>query len=123
MPSVAFGVPVPPGKTAAVKAFVEELFGDKHDHFHTHRKGRGVHRITVFHQTWPVEQFVVYMDAADLEKAMGVHDPGHEFESWFAKKWEELSGHHPDKITHEIAEIVFDWHPEKGMSRKHHAHH
>lgn len=120
MQSVAFGVPVPPGKTAAIKSFVEELLSDKHDHFHTHRKGRGASRITVYHQMWPVEQFIVYMEATNLEKAMGVHDPSHEFESWFAKKWEELSGHHPDKITHEIAEVVMDWHPEKGGSRKHH---
>lgn len=120
MPSIAFGVPVPSGKDAEVKAFVEELLGDKHSHFHETRKGRGNERITVFKQSWPTAQYIVYMEAEDLESAMGAHDPDHHFEPWFVKKFEEISGYHPDHINHEIAEVVMDWHHEKGASKKHH---
>lgn len=121
MKSIAFGLPVAKGKGADdVKAFIQELVNDRHDHFHGSRKDRALERIKVFHQTWPVEQFIVYMEAKDLAAAMRDNDPEHHFEPWFAKRYEELTGVHPDKVTHEIAELVMDWHPEKGAKTAHH---
>ena len=77
--------------------------------------------MSVYHQTFPVEQFIVYIEADDLATAMRDNDPEHHFESYFAQRYEELSGVHPDKVTHEIAELVMDWHHEKGGHKT--AHH
>jgi hypothetical protein len=119
MTSIAFAVPVTPGKTQDAKAFIAELLGPRRHEFDASRKERGQHRITVFHQQWPTEQFVIYMEADDHHKAMRDHDPSNAFEAWFVKRYEEVTGISPDRLDPLVSEIMMDWHSEKGSSATH----
>ena len=119
MTSIAFAVPVKPGKTKEAREFIEELLGARRDEFDKNRRQRGTQRITVFHQPWPAEQFIVYMESDDHHKAMRDHDPADEFEAWFVKRYEDVTGVSPDKLSPSVSEVVLDWHREKGGSKTH----
>lgn len=122
MSSIAFALPIAKGKQGThVREFIDQLLDDKAGHFQERMKSRGYTRFQVFHQQWPVEQFVVYTEADDVHSALrGKEDDG-EFEVWFRKQYEELTGHHVSKIAPHISELVMDWHHEKGGSRTHHS--
>ena len=121
MISIAFALPVANGKKGAdARKFVEALLDEKSSHFKERMKSRGYRRFQIFHQSWPSEQFVVYAEADDVHGALkGKNDDG-EFEVWFRKQYEELTGHHVSKVAPHISELVMDWHHEKGGSKTHH---
>ena len=121
MQSIAFALPVEKGKVAEARKLIDGLVSHQHDDHHSRQKDRGYSRIKVFHQTFPVEQFVVYAEAPDLAAAMAMREGAEGFEAEFQQAWEALSGHHIDKVQPEIAELVMDWHEEKGGSKTHHS--
>lgn len=119
MQSIAFAIPVEKGKAAEARKMIDDLLSHQHDHHHSRQKDRGYSRIKVFHQTFPMEQFVIYAEAPDLAAAMAPRAGASGFEADFQKAWEALAGHHVDKVQPDIAELVMDWHEEKGGSNTH----
>ena len=116
MASIAFSVPVKPGKTADAKKLAEMLGGQRaSDHDETHR-GHGVRRLKVYHQGQPNEAIIVYIEADDIRAAMKNRAASeHEFDEWFGKMIEDVTGYHPDQHFHAPpSEILLDWHEEKG---------
>ena len=118
--SLAFGIPIDPNLKGGKIAFIKHLVEEAAEHLHARSAKRGYDRIKVFHQNWPVEQVVIYLEAEDLHDAMAEREAEHEFEEWFEKRYEELTGHHVDHIQPHISDLVMDWHPEKGVSAEHH---
>ena len=116
MASIAFSVPVKPGRTADSRKLAEMLGAERAgDHDETH-KAHGVKRLKVFHQKRPNEAIIVYIEADDIRAAMKSRAASeHEFDEWFGKMIEDVSGYHPDQHFHEPpSEILLDWHSEKG---------
>ncbi|HEY1728405.1 MAG TPA: hypothetical protein VGG22_08540 [Candidatus Baltobacteraceae bacterium] len=121
MSSIAFALPVASGKNGAdARKFVEALLHDESGHFKRRMLARGYKRFQVFHQQWPVELFVVYAESDDIHTTLKGHDEDDDFEKWFDKQYEELTGHHPERVAAHISELVMDWHPTKGGSKTHH---
>ena len=120
MASLAFSVPVRPGKTADAKKLAEMLATDRSDqHGETHR-GHGLKRLKVFHQSRPNEAIIIYMESDDIPASMKSRSAGdHEFDEWFGKMIEEITGYHPDQHFHEPpSELLLDWHEDHGHKHK-----
>lgn len=125
MASIAFALPVADSEKGM--KFVEELAagGRKGEH-HAARGQHGFTRIKVFRQHEPREMVVIYMEAPNIEEALKARaGAGGEFEEWFEKTYEAVTGHHPDFHGGKApSTLLFDWHEEKGHSHgKEHAEH
>lgn len=123
MPSFALALPLKPGSEDLGRKFIDELTGDRHDHFHGQRQKHGFKRLQVFRQTKPNEMIIVYAEADDPGGSHSArHADDHEFEEYFDKMVEQLTGHHLQKDIgpEPPSELLLDWHPEKGASRTHH---
>jgi hypothetical protein len=121
MGSIAFALPVKPGAKAVGDKFIDDLTGGMADGHHQQNKEQGLTRVKVFRQHTPHEMVVVYLEGPDVGKAMESRaKSGHEFDDWFGKMVEEITGHHPSGHI-EPAELLLDWHHEHGHSRTGHA--
>jgi hypothetical protein len=120
MASIAFSVPVKPGKTTDAKKLAALMATDRSDQHHESASGHGVRRLKVYHQHRPIEAIIVYIEADDIAAALrsrSVHD--HEFDEWFGKMIEEITGYHPDQHFHEPpSELLLDWHEEHGHKQR-----
>jgi hypothetical protein len=119
MASIAFALPLKEGKKDAGYKFVDELTGAKSAEHHAEQKMRGLTRVKVFSQKVPAEMIVVYLEG-DLQKAFSSGPV-----AWFADMVEEITGHHPQKLSSGGApsEILFDWHETHGHAKgREHAH-
>ena len=90
MPSIAFGVQVPPEHMDEAKKMLDGLITHQHDDHHARQKKRGYSRIKIFHQKFPIEQFIIYAEASNLAAAMAAPDDGEGFGSEFNKRFEAL---------------------------------
>lgn len=94
MQSVAFVVPVLPGKAEQHRREMEEITGPRRDELQNSRKKLGIKREAAWHQETPDGTVtVVYIEADDLEAAMGgmgrSDDP---FDVWFRESVKDIHG-------------------------------
>lgn len=121
MPSIAFALPVAAGKEGQhVRKFIDVLLDEKSSHFRERMHDRGYQRFQIFHQNWPVEQFVIYAEADDVHATMKGKEDGSEFDAWLRSEFASLTGHELSKLKGHISELIMDWHHEKGGARTHH---
>lgn len=123
MASIAFALPMSSKAMEVGPQFLEELTGAKSGEHSSHSKSAGIDRLKVYRQHTPHEMIVVYMEGDDIEGAMAnIANGNTEFHKWFGGKIEELTGHHPRGHSSAApAELLVDWHKEKGHSRSGHA--
>ena len=123
MASIAFSVPVKPGRTADAKKMAEIMAKEQSHALHETRTSRGVTRLKVYHQSQPNEAMIIYIEADDIGGAMKNRAASdHEFEDWFGKMVEDITGYHTDQHFHAPpSELLLDWHESKGV--KHRAEH
>ena len=123
MSSVAFCVPVRAGKLPDALKLADAITSNMAEgHDETHR-AHGVRRVKIYHQKRPNEAVIIYIEADDIRAAMRNRAASeHEFDDWFAKMIEDITGYHPDLHFHEPpSEILIDWHEQHG--HKHRAEH
>jgi hypothetical protein len=121
--SVAYALPILPGMTERGLRFLEELIENRGEAFHRQRRDLGFRRIKVFRQSYPAEMVVLYLEADDVHDSIHRRAASqHDFEEWFEHEFEELTGVHVDDAPAHSrqVELVFDWHKEHGVSRRHH---
>ena len=120
MGSIAFAVPVKPGKTADAEKLTEMLTKEQAPGHHETSRSHGAKRIKIYHQERPSEQMVIYIESDDIPTAMKNRAASdHEFDQWFGKMIEEITGYHPDQHFHEPpSQLLVDWHEEKGHSAR-----
>lgn len=117
MAEVAFALPVKSAE--AGRKFVEEMTTKRGDELHQQRKSHGFKAIKVWRQHTPQEMVIVYLQADNLEQAMGARNASdHAFENWFEQMYQEVTGVHPDTISGPPSEILMDWHHETGHKKK-----
>jgi len=123
MRSIAYALPILPGRVERGLRFLEDLIESRSDTYHRHSGEFGFRRVKIFRQRYPVEMVVVYLEADDVHRAAGRRAASqHEFEDWFGKEFEALTGIHPDHspAAHRRVELVYDWHHQHGISRREH---
>ena len=94
MPSVAFCVPIIPGKEESDRKGFEEAAGPRRDEFNASRRRAGITREMVWHQETPNGTVaVVYLEADDIPTSMRAlatsDDP---FDQWFRELLKEVHG-------------------------------
>src|SRR5438270_6027917 len=101
MESMAFSVPVKEGKTADAKKMAEIMPKEQSSAMDATRRSHGVQRLKVYHQAKPNEAMIIYIEADDIGAAMKSRAASdHEFEEWFGKMVEDITGYHPDQHFH-----------------------
>jgi hypothetical protein len=120
MASIAFSVPVKAGKTADAKKMAEIMSKEQSSGMDETRKSHGLKRLKVYHQAKPNEAIIVYLEADDIAAAMKSRAASdHEFEEWFGKMVEDITGYHPDQHFHAPpSELLLDWHESKGAKHR-----
>jgi len=88
MASVAFSLPITPGKTEEWKRWGDEMLGLRRSEYMASRKRLGVTIERVYHQQTPTgDMAIIYIEAADIPsmfQAIAVsQDP---FDVWFRKR-------------------------------------
>jgi hypothetical protein len=94
MPSIAFMVPIVPGKEDLDLSTMEEFAGSRKDEYEASRKRLGITRESVWHQETPVGKVaIVYIEADDVGGAMmGIATSQEEFDVWFRERMNEIHG-------------------------------
>ncbi len=119
MASVAFALPIKPGKNDAGLKFVEELTTGRSQEFHKRRQPH-FERVRIWRQHTPSEMIIVCLEGPDVHGAMQSRaKEDHEFERWFDSKIEEITGHHMKNVSGKgaPAELLMDWHRDKGHAK------
>lgn len=93
MPLMAVAFPILPGKTAAWRAWMDELNGARREEFVASRRAAGVHERT-FLQSTPMGDLVIVTLEGDepgraFGRMMGADD---EFTRWFMARAQEIHG-------------------------------
>jgi len=115
MESIAFALPLKPGKFDELRSSIKELTGPRGKEYHTTRQQRGLTSLKVWHQKTPQEMLIVYLEADSLEEfAIKRSLSGHHLDDWLEKRIEEIVGAHRPHT-----EMVLDWHTEAGHRLKH----
>ena len=112
MPSLAFVLPVTPGRAEEWSFWFEEILGPRRSEYHAFRRrlGLGVHRIYL-QQTPQGEKAIVYLQGDDLQRAFEElrtsQDP---FAVWFRQRAKDLlDGLDLTQISPEsLSRLVFD---------------
>jgi hypothetical protein len=118
MDAIAISLPVQPGKADVVREHVRKMMEDSREHHHNRAREHGFSRIKLFHQHTPDERVIVYLEAHDLLGAMqSAATSNDEFDVWMREMMQESTGTH---AVGPMSELMMDWHPEKGHSKKHH---
>lgn len=95
MQSVAFAVPILPGKTEADRAAMEACArGERRSSYDSSRRRHGIPRESVWIQQTPAGDLaVVYLEADDLEAAFqGLGSSQDPFDQWFREVIEDIHG-------------------------------
>lgn len=116
MQSIAFAIPILPGRAERVLAHAEHLIqGERHQEKQAHARSRGLRAARFYHQTNPAEMLIIYLEAPNLDKALTeIHEADHEFEDEFRVMVEEATGHKPKTLGPFPAHLIMDWHHEEG---------
>jgi hypothetical protein len=122
MASIAYALPVKPDQIESGMRLVDELIG-KGDGFHKSRMSYGFDRIRVYRQDKPQPMVVFVLEGSDVHGSLANRNKAeHEFETWFEKRLEEITGHHLDDVhsSGSPSKLIFDWHKDKGHSKTEH---
>jgi hypothetical protein len=122
MQSIAFALPLLPGKYEEGMQFIRELTSEQSQQHHDQRRQQGYHAVKIWRQTTPEEMIVVYLEAENLKEAMQSRvGSDHSFEQWYQDKIQEITGHHLDQVQGQgaPAEQLVDWHREHGHRQTH----
>ena len=89
-----FALPIQPGKTAAARAFLQELEGQRKEHYAASDRRLGLTK-----EVWAIQQtpggdlFVVYFEGADIGRAFRQFAASRdEFDVWFKRQVQETTG-------------------------------
>ena len=119
MPAIAMSLPVLPGKSDAMREFTKSFMTEHRDSHHAGAQAHGFKRIKIWHQHAPDERVILYFEADDLEQAFASHHGNEgEFDQFVKTMQQELTGH--SSFAGPPAELLVDWHEEKGHSATHH---
>ena len=94
MDHICLALPVLPGKTAAARAFLQQLDGPRHTDFDRSERRIGITKELWFLAPLPSgEQLIVYMESPDFGRALqmfvGSRDP---FDVWFKEQMLAATG-------------------------------
>lgn len=92
MPSVAFSLPITPGKTEEWKRWGDEMLGPRRSEYEASRKRLGATIERAYHQQTPMgDMAIIYIEAADIQSAFQriavSQDP---FDVWFRERAKDL---------------------------------
>jgi len=111
MASVAYALPIQPGKSQQSRNFASELAGPRKAEHHAQRKAHGFTSIRVWRQRTPQEMIIVCAEADDLDQALNNHaTSNHPFDQWFKQNVQEITGLSLDRnFSAQPADLVLDW--------------
>ena len=94
MPSIAFAIPVLPGKEELDRQTLDEMAGSRRDEYEDALRDAGITHHVVWHQETPDGTLaIVYMEADDAEAAAGRFGSSDEpFNRWFRDQMQEVHG-------------------------------
>lgn len=118
--TIAFMIPIMPGKTDEAREILATLTGDRKDDHNATMTQHGVKRMKVWHQRRPQEAMIIYLESDDIDSSMKSRaESDHPFDDWFDRATEAVTGIHPDKEFRDApSELLMDWHVEKGHKYK-----
>ena len=98
MESLAFALPVLPGRNGAAKAFLAELEGPWRARYEESQRRIGMTRESWFLQEGPEQALlVVHLESADVGAALAAFTTsGGDFERWFTEGLAEVTGFRMD---------------------------
>lgn len=112
MASLAFAVPILPGKTEDLKRLAEEIKGPRRSEFEESQRRLGVTRENWYIQETPQgDTLVVYMEAANpVGVLQGIAASQEPFERWFKEKVLEINGMDLNQPPPgPPAEVILEW--------------
>jgi hypothetical protein len=94
MSSIAFVLPIVPGKEAEDRDALEEMVGSRRDEYEQARRTAGIQREAVWHQETPQGTIaVVYLEADDVGAAMqAIGTSEAPFDRWFRDTMKDVHG-------------------------------
>lgn len=112
MKTIAFAVPILPGKTDAWRAFAAEIVGPRKSQFEQSQK-----EVHVTAENWYLQQTphgdmaIIYMEGEDPASALGhISQSQGEFEMWFKEQALEIHGMDLSQpMPGPIAEVINEW--------------
>jgi hypothetical protein len=122
MRSIAVALPL--NDTQGAIDAVERMLRDSSDGLHENRLRHGLQRLKIFIQQRPQAMAIFYLEGDDVEASMVKrHSEDDELEQAIDEAVHALTGHYFRDVWKEgaPAELVFDWHEERGPSRSEHA--
>ncbi|MEO8967317.1 MAG: hypothetical protein ABI355_06870 [Solirubrobacteraceae bacterium] len=118
MPSIAFAIPIVPGKTDQLRqdALSQAPGGERRDAYEASRERHGITREAAWIQQTPMgDMSVVYIEADDLEAAFaGLGSSQDPFDAWFRAATREIHGIDPDGLP--PTEQLLDYHAVTALS-------
>jgi hypothetical protein len=114
MPSIAFALPILPGKTDAARRFTEEVLGSRRGEFEESEHHLGITKESWHLQSGPEgDMALIYFEAADPAHALEQFGKSQvPFDRWFKRQvqMQDLSGVDISQPGHgPPSELVLDW--------------
>jgi hypothetical protein len=111
MDSIAFALPVKPGKAAQLRAISEELLGARRQEFEESERRLGVTRECQFLQPSPMgDLFLFWAEGTDIMAAL--RSFGQSFEpvdAWWKEQLLDVTGVDLNQPPEAVAEVLMDW--------------
>ena len=119
MESVAFAVPIQPGRVEAVISHVEHLINSlEHPEHGRHRKGymqrHGLNHVRFYHQTYPSDMLIMYLEGPELREALARMAADEQFPNEWEKVVEEATGEGAEPYRAVPSHQIMDYHHEEG---------
>lgn len=111
MESLAFSIPLLPGKTAEWQRWNEELLGRRRSEYKASRRGLGITTERAFLQHTPQGDVeVVYWEAESVQRAVqGLATSQEPFDVWFRERVRDFTGLDlTQPLPGPLSEIAFD---------------